>query len=115
MADLAALGRTHEARLAHRERREVVVQHERLAALAGERVDDLRVAAGAERGRDERLGLAAREDRRSVGARQRADFDADRADRLEVAAVDARLAGEDHVANQPVLEVVQLGRDLVLA
>ena len=44
VADLAALRRAHHAGLAHRERREVVVQHERLAALALERVDDLRIA-----------------------------------------------------------------------
>ena len=44
VADLAALRRAHHAGLADRERREVVVQHERLAALAFERVDDLRVA-----------------------------------------------------------------------
>ena len=64
--------------------------------------------------RDERLRLAAREDRRTVSTRQRADFDADRAHGLEVAAVDTRLAREDHVADQSVLEVVQLGRHLVL-
>ena len=82
VADLAALRRPHEARLANRERREVVMQHEWLAAFAGERIDDLRVAAGAERRRDECLGLAAREDRRTVGARKRADLDPDRPDRL---------------------------------
>ncbi len=42
------------------------------------------------------------------------DFDPDRADRLEVATVDAGLAREDQVAHQPVLEIVQGGRDLVL-
>ena len=42
----------------------------------------LLVLAGAERGDDQRLGLAAGEQRRAVGARQDADFGDDRADRL---------------------------------
>ena len=46
----------------------------RLAVLALERVDDLRVAAGAERRDHQRLRLAAREQRRAVGTRQHADL-----------------------------------------
>ena len=95
VADFAALRRAHHAGLADAERREVVVKHERLFALAGQRIDDLRVAAGAERGDDQRLRLAAREQRRAVRTRQHAGADRDRAHRLRVAAVDARLAGED--------------------
>ena len=74
VADLAPAGRPHAAGLAGRVRREVVVQHEVLAVLAFERVDDLLVLAGAERGDDERLGLAAGEQRRAMGARQDADL-----------------------------------------
>src|SRR4029078_10168800 len=44
---------------------------------------------------DERLRLAAREERRAVGARQNADANLDRAHRARVAAIDARLAIED--------------------
>ena len=51
VADFAALRRAHHAGLADAERREVVMEHERLFALAGQRIDDLRVAAGAERRR----------------------------------------------------------------
>jgi len=47
VADFAALRRTHHACLTDAERREVVVQHERLFALARERIDELRVTAGA--------------------------------------------------------------------
>jgi hypothetical protein len=51
VADLATLRRTHAAGLADRERREVVVQQERLlVGLAFRRIDDLLVAGGAERG-----------------------------------------------------------------
>src|SRR5215469_11373403 len=55
VTDFAALRRSHHGGGAHRERREVVVQHERLAALAFERVDDLRVTGGAERRHHQRL------------------------------------------------------------
>ena len=55
--------------------------------------------AGAERGDHERLGLAAGEQRRAVGARQHADADGDRAHGARIAAVDARLAVEDLAAH----------------
>jgi hypothetical protein len=75
VADLAALRPEHEAGLADAVRREVVVQHEGLAELARERVDDLRVAARAQRGDDQRLGLAPGEQRRAVRARQHTGAD----------------------------------------
>ena len=89
------------------------MQHERLATLAFERIDDLRIAGGAERGGDQRLGLAAREQRRTVGTRQHADLDRDRAHGLEVAAVDARLAVEDALAHDAALELEQFFADLI--
>ena len=101
MADLAAAGRAHAAGLAHRVGREVVVQHEVFAILALERVDDLLVLAGAQRGHDESLGLAAGEQRRAVGARQHAHFGHDRAHRLGVAAVDALAGVEDRRCARP--------------
>ena len=107
MADLAALGRADAAGLAGGVRRHVVVEHEAVAVLAHQRVDDLLVARGAERGHDERLRLAAREQRRAVRARQHAGADRDRAHGARVAAVDARLAGEDLVADDLRLEVEQ--------
>ena len=89
VADLAAAGAAHHLDFAGRERREVVVQHERLGGLAGhvDAVDPLLVVRGAERHGDERLGLAAGEQRRAVGAGQHADLDRDRPDGVEVAAV----------------------------
>ena len=89
VADLAALGAAHAAGLADRVGREVVVQQEGLLVGALQRVDPLLVLAGAERGDHQRLGLAAGEQRRAVGARQDADFADDRADGPQVAAVDA--------------------------
>src|SRR5208282_1257433 len=55
--DLAPPGGAHEARLAHRVGREIVMEEEVLPVLALERVDDLLVLSGAERGGDERLRL----------------------------------------------------------
>ena len=46
----------------------------------------------------QRLGLAAGEQRRAVGARQHADLGDDRPDRLGVAAVDALAGVEDGAA-----------------
>ena len=101
VADLAPAGAAHASRLAHRERREVVVQHEALFAGAFERVDELLVLAGAERRHDERLRLAAREQRRAVRARQHVHLRQDGAHGLQVAPVDA-LAGLDDVAAHDV-------------
>ncbi len=103
MADLAAAGRAHAARLAHRVGREVVVQHEALFAGAFERVDELLVLAGAERGDDDRLRLAAREQRRAVRARQHVHFGYDGANGLQVAAVDAASGLHDVAAHDVAL------------
>ena len=88
------------------------MEHERLFALAREGVDDLRVAAGAERGRDQRLRFATREQRRTVRARQHARLDGDLADRVHVAAVDARLAGDDAATDDVVFEAAEFVGDL---
>src|SRR5690606_6580758 len=112
MPDLAPLRRADEARLANAVRREVVVQHERLAALALERVHDLRVAARAERRHDERLRLAAGEERRAVRPRQDTDLDRYRPNCAGVAPVDSRLAPQDPPADDLLLEPLELGLDL---
>ena len=65
------------------------MQQERLFVGALQRVDELFVLAGAERGDDQRLGLTAGEQRRTVRARQHADFRDDLTHGGEVAAVDA--------------------------
>ncbi len=87
--------------------REIVVQHEVLAVLALERVDDLLVLAGAERGDAERLRLAAGEQRRAMRARQDADLGDDRADGPGVAAVDAQPGVQDGVADDVGLQVLE--------
>jgi hypothetical protein len=88
------------------------VEHEAVFVLAGQRVDALRVAVGAQRGDHQRLGLATREQRRAVGARQHAVADLDRAHGAGVAAVDARLAGQDLAAHDARFDLEQQVVDL---
>ena len=114
VADLAAARAAERLGLARRERREVVVEHEALPALAGERVDLLLVARGAERRRDGRLRLAALEERRAVDAREDADLAHDGADRLHVAAVDALALAEHVLADDVVLALLELVLDELL-
>ena len=110
VADLAAAGAAQELHLADGERREVVVQHELLPALADQRVDLLLVRRRAERGDHERLRLAAREERRAVRARQHADLAGDRADVGEAAAVDALPLVDDRLADDLLLQPCRRAR-----
>ncbi len=114
VTDLAALGAADAAGLAGGERRHVVVQQEAVLVVAGQRVDPLRVLLGAQRGHDQGLRLAAREQRRAVRARQHAGTDLDRAHGAGVAAVDARFAGKNLAAHDARLDVEQQGLDLDL-
>ena len=68
------------------------MEHEVFAVFAFQRVDDLLILSGAQRGDHQRLRLAAREQGRAVRARQHPDLAPDRADALGVAAVDAGAA-----------------------
>ena len=90
------------------------MQQERLFVRSRQRVDVLLVLAGAERGHDHRLGFAAGEQRRAVGARQHADFGDDVAHGLGVAAVDALAGVEDVPANDLGFEFLEHGGDAQL-
>src|SRR5882757_2082546 len=98
MSYFAASGSTHESNLSHRERREVVVEHEAFLGFALEAFQSLHVVAGAEGGRDQRLGFTARKNRAAVGARQDADFNPDVANLIEGAAVGTAFVLNDCVA-----------------
>ena len=113
VADLAAAG-AEPARLADGEGREVVVEHEALAPVALDVVEDLLVEDGAEGGDGQGLGLAAGEEGRAVGAGQDADLAGDGADVLEAAAVDAHALVEDGAAEDLVLEVLHEGVEELL-
>ncbi len=106
VADFAAAGTGHATDFTHREGREVVVQHEVLPGFPFERLDLLRIVGGAERAGDERLRFAAREDGGTVGARQHAGLDPDRAHFVELAAVEPDVVVQDLVVEDLFLEVL---------
>ena len=107
MADFAAAGRAHAAGFADAVGREVVVQHEGLLAGAFQAVDELLVLGGAQGADAQRLGFAAGEQRRTMGARQDADFRHDGTHRGQVAAVDALLGVQHRVAHHIGFDVMQ--------
>src|SRR6476469_5220904 len=107
VADVTALRAAHEAGLAHRERREVVVVPVELLRLEPEGVEAHLLLQRAQRRDAERLRLATGEERRAVGARQQAGLDRDRADLLVGAAVRALLVDGDPLADRRLLEAVE--------
>ena len=90
------------------------MEQEALLVGALERIDILLVFARAERGHDERLRLAAREQRRAMRARQNADLGDDRAHGLDVAAVDADAGVENVPADDLGLQLLEGCADLSL-
>jgi len=80
------------------------VQHEVAVEVALDGLDLLLVGLRAERGGDERLGLAAREHARAVRPRQVGDVDRDRADLVDLAAVDADAALHDEPPHLGLLD-----------
>src|SRR5579859_1128765 len=87
MADLTTTDTSHTTRLAYRERREVVMQHEAFFLLAFEVLEPLHVVGRSQSGCDEGLGFAASEDGRAVHARKHAGLNRNCADFVELTAV----------------------------
>src|SRR6266478_5566482 len=108
MTDIAAAGVAEALDLARGERREVVVKHEGPVAVALERLHLLLVVLGAERRRDQGLGLAAREERRTVGPGQVARLGPDRTHFLDAASVDADPLVHDQPQHLGLLDLVEL-------
>ena len=115
VADLAPARAPEELDLAHRERREVVVQHETAVHLAVDQLDLLLVVGGAEGRGDQGLRLAAGEHGRAVGPRQHADVGGDGPDLVELAAVQPLAAFEDLVPQHPLLQALEDGLDVAAA
>ena len=108
VADLAAAGGAEAAHFARAVRREVVVEDEALARGAARHgVELLGVLLRAERDRGERLGLAAREDRRAVDARKHAHLGRERTNLVLGTAVDAEALLEHVLADGLDLEGVE--------
>src|SRR5579862_462428 len=84
------------------------MEHEGLAPLALERIDDLGIARRAERGGDQRLRLAAGEKCRAMSTREHSDLDRDRTHGARITSIDARLAGENALAHDATLEFEEL-------
>ena len=83
------------------------MQHEAVFYVAFERIDDRCVTQRTERRNDDRLRFTAREQRRTVGLRQNADFDRNRPDLAQVASVDPRFAVQHALADDLLLELAE--------
>jgi len=130
VTDFTTTSTTHATALAHRERREVVVQHERVFFLAFQGVQQLCVTGSTQGRNDQGLGFATGEQRGTVSLRQNADFNVQRTYGAGVATVDTWLAVNDVFANGAVFDFAercldvagrrlaffagQLGNDLIL-
>ena len=88
MADFTTAGRTHTAGFTDAVGREVVMQQEVFLVGAFQRVDELFVIGGAERGHNQRLCFTAGEQGRTMGAGQNADFGDNRTHGFDIAAID---------------------------
>src|SRR5665811_2607768 len=95
MADLAALRASHEAGLACRERRHVVVMHVPLGILDGDGVEHLLHLQHSERGHVQDLSLAAAEQPGPVGPGNHPDLDIDLTNLGEAAPVKSNTLGYD--------------------
>ena len=92
MTHFTTVGEPDPARFTHRVGREVVVQHEGIATLAFQGVDDLGIPGGTQRDGTNGLGFAAGEQRRTVYLGQNIHFAGNRTHGAGVAAIDAGLA-----------------------
>ena len=104
MTDLAASRAAQRAHLAHRVGRERVVELESLPHAPIDRLGLLLVPAGAESGDDERLCLAAGEERRAVHARDQSRLARDRPNAAGGSPVGAYAVLEDGAPQQFVFE-----------
>ncbi len=114
MTDFAASGRAHAAGLADRIGGEIVVQNEALLVGALQTINVLLVLASAKRRNDQRLRLAAGEQRRAMRARQDANFRGNRANRLDVASINSDARVEDVPTDNLGLQIVKDFGNLLL-
>src|SRR5580704_4411586 len=104
MADFAASRSSQKRNFAHREGREVIVQHEALFGFSFEAFQPLHVVARAEGCRHQRLRLAAGKDRATVRSRQNSSFDPDLANLVEGPAVRTMLLVDDLIAEDALAQ-----------
>ena len=106
MTDFAAPRTAQTAAFADRERREVVVKHKVFFVFVHQTVDNLRVFAGAQRGNDQGLRLAAGKQSGTVRGRQYVNLTLNRADGFGVAAVNAMTGSQDFFADDLVHQLL---------
>src|SRR5581483_3053068 len=107
--DLAAACTAQKCNFAHREWREVVVQHKALLGLAFEYLQALHVIAGAQSGCDQGLRFAAGEDGRAMGTGQHAHFHPDGADFIERSSIWTPFLLDDFVAENAFPQNLVIG------
>ena len=105
VADFSSTGAPDRPTFPHRERREVVVEHELLAVFVDQSIDTLLIASGTERHRDQRLGLATLEQRRTVHLWQKIGFAVDLSQAGVVAAVGSS-PGDDQLADDLFFKIM---------
>ena len=106
VADLAPARAANRPDFAHRERGEVVVEHELLGVFVDQPVNALFIAAGSQGDGDQCLGFAALKDGRAMHARQHVDCGtrSSRSDLL-IASVGPR-ARQDQIAHDVLFQLV---------
>ena len=118
VTDLATTGTAHEAHLADREGREVVVQEKLLVRITFEALDQLSVAPSTQGDRGECLSLAALKQRGAVGTGQDPSLDVEVAYLIGLAPVEADAALEYGLPEQVLLEgvhdLLDLARQLLV-
>ena len=106
VADLTTAQTAGGLRLARREGREIIVEHELLGTLHEHLVLDLLVHLRAERNGGQRLRLASCEEARTMGCGQVVGLAPDRTDLVRATAVETLALVENHVAHRLLLHVV---------
>src|SRR6056297_335001 len=94
-------------------RREVVVEQERILTLAFQRINDLHIAGGTQRGGHDGLGLATGKQGRTMNTGQNAHFNFDRTHGFVVATVNPRLAVDNLLAYNVFLDLSEVLFDFV--
>src|SRR3984893_690282 len=105
--DIAPTRGAHPPRFPRRIGGKVVVQHEILAVLPFERVDDLLVLTGPERRYRERLGLASGEQCRAVSAAKDSDLARNWPDGAGIATINPRSAPQHSATDDLLLEILE--------
>ena len=111
MADLTALGATHETRLTGAVRREVVVMHVALTTDRINTVDHLIHAASTEGGHIEHLRVATLEQARTVSGRNNANLGCELAQVCWTTAIHADALVQDAVTHDLLCELAQCAAD----